>query len=149
MPTGDASEGGPDQQPRDPDHLRPPGVTDDEVTALGLLSEALETVEQARGHLYAFHQLSGRADRQLQDAVAALREAGRGNLAEEIARGLVGRNVLPGRWTYQVVEEYDNGYWSAFRAAERTAREEVAAGRQHVYEAEMKAREQSRGPAIT
>jgi len=142
VPTGEESEGGLDQLPRDPDHLRPPGVTDDEVTALGLLSEALETVEQARGHLYAFHQLSGRADRQLQDAVAALREAGRGNLAEEIARELVGRNVLPGRWTYQVVEEYDTGYWSVFRAAERTAREEIAEGRQHVYEAEMKAREQ-------
>ena len=142
MPTGEESEGGLDQLPRDPDLLRPPGVTDEEVTALGLLSEALETVEQARGHLYAFHQLSGRADRQLQDAVAALREAGRGNLAEEIARELVGRNVLPGRWTYQVVEEYDTGYWSVFRAAERTAREEIAKGRQHVYEAEMKAREQ-------
>ena len=32
------------------------------VDAVGKASEALEYVERARGHLYAFHQLIGRAD---------------------------------------------------------------------------------------
>ena len=127
----------------DSDHERPSGVTDDQVRALGLLSEALETVEQARGNLYAFHQLSGRADLQLQDAVSALADAGQEELAGAIADDLVGRNVLYGRWTYQVVEEYDDGYWSRFRALERRARDEVAGGRRHLFEAEMKASERS------
>ena len=35
--------------PVDAAHRRPEGVTDADVKALGLLSEALETVEQARG----------------------------------------------------------------------------------------------------
>jgi hypothetical protein len=131
----------------DSDHRRPPGVTDEQVRALGLLSEALETVEQARGNLYAFHQLSGRADLQLQDAVSALSDAGHDDLAGAIADELVGRNVLYGRWTYQVVEEYDDGYWQRFRSLERRARDEVAAGRRHLLEAEMKAGERSAGRA--
>ena len=32
------------------------------VDAAGKMTEALETLERARGHLYAFHQLIGRAD---------------------------------------------------------------------------------------
>ena len=43
--------------------------TDATVEALGKLSEALETCERARGHLYTFHQLTGSADIQLGDAV--------------------------------------------------------------------------------
>jgi len=30
-------------------------------------------------------------------------------VAERLATELVGRNVLPGRWTFQVVEEFDDG----------------------------------------
>jgi hypothetical protein len=100
-------------------------VTDDEVKALGLLSESLETVEQARGHLCAFHQLSGQGDMQLQIGVAALREAGRTGIADRIDRELVGRNVVPARWAYQIVEEYDDGHWSLFRQLEATARDEI------------------------
>lgn len=127
----------------DPDHTRPAGLSDESVEALGRLSEALETVERARGHLYSFHQLSGRADLQVQDAVDLLREAGHDAIADQISRDLVGRNVLAGRWTYQVVEEYDDGYWSRFRAHERQARETIADGRRHVLEAEMKADERT------
>jgi hypothetical protein len=113
------------------------------VAALGKISEALETVERARGHLYAFHQFSGTADAQLQDGVRGLREAGHDELAEEIAAGLVGRNVLPDRWTYQVVEEYDDCYWSVFREYENKARQLLAGGRRHLYEAQMKERERA------
>jgi hypothetical protein len=131
--------------PVDEAHRRPDGVSDDDVKALGLLSEALETVEQARGNLYAFHQLSGRGDLQLQDAVKSLREAGHVELADRISNELVGRNVVYGRWTYQVVEEYDEGYWSLFRELERAAREQIADGKRHLLEAEMKADERTQG----
>ena len=36
----------------DSEHRRPDGVDDVTVEALGKLSEALETVERVRGHLY-------------------------------------------------------------------------------------------------
>ncbi|MCW2771865.1 MAG: hypothetical protein JWN91_191 [Nocardioides sp.] len=108
------------------------------VDALGKLSEALEAVEVARGHLYAFHRLSGTADLTAGEAVEMLREAGHDGLADRIERELIGRNVLPGRWTFQIVEEYDDGYYSTFKELERAARDELASGRRHLYEARMK-----------
>jgi hypothetical protein len=67
-------------------HERPDGVDDATVDALGRLSEALEAVEVARGHLYAFHRLSGTADLTLGDAVRRLRAAGHEELADRIDR---------------------------------------------------------------
>ncbi|WGL51049.1 hypothetical protein P5P86_13870 [Nocardioides sp. BP30] len=119
-------------------HRRPEGVDDATVEALGKLSEALEAAEVARGHLYAFHRLSGTTDLTLGDAVDLLRDAGHGELADRIETELVGRNVIPGRWTFQIVEAYDDGYYATFKELERQAREELAEGRRHLYEAEMK-----------
>ncbi len=115
-----------------------PDLDDDTVTALGSLSEALETVEQARGLLYGFHQLTGKADRLLQEAVAQFRDAGHPELAEQLDRDLVGRNVIADRWTFQVVEDFDATYWTAFRAADQQARDQLAGGDRHVLEARMK-----------
>jgi hypothetical protein len=115
------------------------------VQALGKLSEALETVERARGHLYSMHQLTGTADFQLDEAVSLFARAGHEELAERIQRELIGRNVTPGHWTFQLVEEYDDGYWSEFRALERQAREKLAGGRRHLYEAELKERRRTHG----
>ncbi len=119
-------------------HQRPQGVDDATVEALGKLSEALEAVEVARGHLYTFHRLSGTADLTLGDAVEQLRDAGHGDLADRIARELVGRNVIPGRWTFQIVEAYDDTYYSVFKELEQDARDRLVEGKRHLYEAEMK-----------
>jgi hypothetical protein len=133
-----------------PEHRRPDGVDDLTVEALGKVSEALEAVEVARGHLYAFHRLSGTADLTLGEGVDALREAGHGDLADRLQTELVGRNVLHGRWTFQVVEEYDDGYYATFRDLERRAREELVGGRRHLFEAEMKEDRRTHGdPAHT
>jgi hypothetical protein len=126
-------------------HRRPAGVGDTTVEAVGKLSEAFEIAERARGHLYAFHQLTGRADFALGWAVTLLREAGHDQLADRITADLIGRNVLEGRWTFQVVEEYDDGYYSLFREIERGVRDELLQGRRHVYEAEMKEARRTHG----
>jgi hypothetical protein len=122
-----------------------PDLDDTTVEGLGKLSEALETVDQARGLLYGFHQLTGKADLLLQDAVALLRKAGHGPLADDLDRELVGRNVIADRWTFQIVEDYDDNYWSAFRDFDTRARTELADGDRHVYEARMKQRERTHG----
>ncbi|WP_121195197.1 hypothetical protein [Motilibacter peucedani] len=120
------------------DHVRPEGLDDATVAAVGRLTEALETVERARGRLFDFHQLTGEADIKAGDAAEQLRAAGHVELAERVETELVGRNVLKGRWTFQIVEDYDDGYWSTFRGLERDVREALTGGRRHVYEAEMK-----------
>jgi hypothetical protein len=122
-----------------------PDLDDTTVEALGKLSEALETVDQARGLLYGFHQLTGKADLLLQDAVELLRKAGHDALADDLDRDLVGRNVIADRWTFQIVEDYDDGYWSVFRGFDERARTELAGGDRHVYEARMKQAERTKG----
>jgi hypothetical protein len=117
-------------------------MSDETVAALGKLSEALEVIENARGLLYQFHRMSGTADLTLQEAVKQLRDAGHPALAAEIEDVLVGRDVLAGMWTFQIVEEYDANYWSVFRAVERRARSVLGSAPPHIFEAEMKVSEQ-------
>jgi hypothetical protein len=136
--------GGPDDSPR-PEHTRPEGVTDATIEALGKFSEALEVLEDARGSLYRFHRLTGTADLAIGEAVELFRKAGHHEIADRIDREIIGRNVLEGRWTFQVVEEYDDGYFAAVKASERAARDELVGGRRHVYESEMKERERTHG----
>jgi hypothetical protein len=124
-----------------------PDLDDATVEGLGKLSEALETVDQARGLLYGFHQLTGKADRLLQDAVELLRKAGHEDLADDLDRDLVGRNVIADRWTFQIVEDFDAHYWGTFRDFEARARDELAGGDRHVFEARMKQAERTKGHA--
>jgi hypothetical protein len=126
-------------------HTRPPGADDATIEAVGAVSEALECVDRARGDLYSFHQLIGHADLLLGEACDKLREAGHDAIADRLETEIVGRNVLYGRWTFQIVEDFDDNYWSEFREQERRVRDELQNGARHVFEAEMKERRRSRG----
>jgi hypothetical protein len=134
-----------ESQPPDRAHQVPDGVTPETVDAVGKLTKALETAERARGHLYAFHQLIGEADRRVEKTVHMLREAGHGDWAGRLDRELFGRNVLEGRWTFQVVEEFDDGYWTHFRKLEAACRDDLQAGRRHLREAGMKEEHRTTG----
>ncbi|MFF0483180.1 hypothetical protein [Streptomyces sp. NPDC004435] len=127
-----------DELRRDPEHQPPEGVDEKTVRALGALSKALETTERARGHLYGFHQLTGTADFELGDAVRQLREAGHEEQAARVERELVGRNVIPGHWTFQIIEAYNDTYYRPFAAMERDIVDELADGRDHLWEARLK-----------
>jgi hypothetical protein len=134
----------------DPAHARPAGVSDAAVAATGKLSEMLERIERARGALYEFHQLMGGADAMLDDVVALLKEAGQPAWAERVERELLGRNAIEGRWSFQIVEEFDDGYYGPLKEAERELREDLVGGRRHVFEAEMKEARRTHGdPAHT
>ncbi|MEU9731835.1 hypothetical protein [Streptomyces sp. NPDC048002] len=135
-----ATDAGPDRR-----HRRPEGVDDLTVEALGALSKALETTERARGRLYDFHQLTGTADLQLDRAVELLEKAGHPQWAAEVREQILGRNVIPGHWTFQIVEAYDETYYGPFRALESRAVRELAEGRDHLYEAELKERRRTHG----
>lgn len=120
------------------EYARPPGVDDATVAAVGRVTEALEWVERARGRLYDFHQLIGHADDLLAAAADDLASAGHPELAERVRTEGVGCNVLPGRWTFQVVDEFDDLYYATLTRLEAAARAQLLDGRRHVYESELK-----------
>src|SRR4051794_39852384 len=128
----------------DTDHRRPDGCDDATVSAVGKVSEAMEWIERCRGRLYDFHQMMGRADFLFGDAADALEAAGYFEQARLLREEIVGRNVLDGRWTFQVVEEFDDCYYGPTRQADGRIRDELMDGRRHVFEAELK--EQRRTP---
>ena len=72
-------------------------------------------------------------------------KAGATELAADLDRDLVGRNVIADRWTFQIVEDFDANYRSAYRAFDARARAELADDDRHVYEARMKQRERTPG----
>ncbi|WP_307129073.1 hypothetical protein [Streptomyces sp. B1I3] len=113
-------------------------MSDKTVEALGALSKALETTERARGALYEFHQLTGTADFQIGDAVHLLREAGHDDEADLVEREILGRNVIPGHWTFQIIEAYNQTYHRPFTDLEQRLVHDLAQGRDHLYEAELK-----------
>ena len=98
-----ADPGGPDagngvgsshpHAPGDASGRRPAGVDDATVRAVGKVTEALEWVERARGHLYEFHQLMGHADLTLGEAVDELEVAGQVEMAHSLSTDVLGRNV--------------------------------------------------------
>jgi hypothetical protein len=124
---------------------RPAGVSDATVEAAGKVSEAFECIEEVRGKLYAAHRLTGTADLALGEAVELLRKAGHVDLAARIDEEMVGRNVISGRWTFQVIEDFDDGYYADFRRINTVVQDELMGGRRHVYEAEMKAERRTAG----
>jgi hypothetical protein len=127
------------------EHPKPAGSDDATVAAVGRLSAAFEVVENARGLLYAFHRMTGEADQELQEVVRMLRAAGHTELADEIDDVLVGRDVVKDMWTFQIVEAYDEQYYRVFREVDRFVRARLSGEQPHVYEAEMKHREQIEG----
>lgn len=122
----------------DADHKRPANATNAEVAAAGKVSEALEYVERVRGHFYELHQLIGHADQLFSEGADLLEQAGHAELAHHAREDVVGRNLLHGRWSFQIIEEFDAGYWASAHALETRVRGELMHGRRHVYEAEMK-----------
>ena len=134
-------------QPDGPDraHRRPPGVDDATVEAVGKVTEALEATERARGHLYSFHQITGHADLLLGEAVEMLRQAGHAEEADLLETEILGRNVLPGHWTFQIVEGYDAHYHRPFTELEEQVRRRLVGGLRHLHEAEMKEARRTHG----
>ena len=137
----------PDGDPS-PRAQRPPGVSDETVEALGKLSEALEVVENARGYLYGFHRphRDGATSPWATPSTCCARP-GHHEIADRIDRELVGRNVIEGRWTFQIVEDYDDGYYALFKRSRPAAREQLVGGRRHLFEAEMKEERRTHGRA--
>ena len=66
------------------------------------------------------------------------RDAGQTEDADELERDIVGRNAIDGRWSFQIVEEYDDLYHRAVTDAVRQLEAQHQGGVRHVFESRMK-----------
>jgi hypothetical protein len=116
------------------------------VEAVGKATEALEYVERARGHLYAFHQLIGRADFLFEESACRLARAGHAEEAASLWRNVVGRDVLERRWTFQIVEGFDDDYYQAARSEVLALERRLVGGRRHAHEEALRHRRRVERP---
>lgn len=74
----------------------------------------------------------------LDRAVRLLEEAGHPEWAAKVRAEVLGRTVIPGHWTFQIVESRNATHYRPFQRLDTSAVRELAQGRDHLYEAELK-----------
>jgi hypothetical protein len=106
-----------------------------EREALHQVELGAEWLHRAHGHLVEFHHNTGHAMDHLAAAETAFRECGRTDLADAIRDRYLPRGVIDDdRWSYDVLESFQEEFLADVTGFEARAREEVADGRRHVAE---------------
>ena len=62
-------------------------------------------------------------------------------------RNVVGRDVVEGRWTFQIVEGFDDDYYDAARAEVTRLESVLVAGRRHAHEEQLRERRRAQRAA--
>ena len=115
------------------------GLGDREQQALHEVESGLEWVHRAHGELVAFHHAIGRAIDHFDDAYPILDECGHEDLAARIRDDQLPRGVLDdSTWTYDLLEDFQDGFLADVESLEAEVREQVADGQRHVVERERK-----------
>lgn len=117
-----------------------PGVelTEEERNALHEVELGLESLHRAHGHLVSFHHAVGHAMDHLADAEAMLRECEQGELADRLRDDHLPSGVThSGTWTYDLLEQFQEGFMTEVSDFEELVRESIADGERHVAERRM------------
>lgn len=112
----------------------PPDLDDFEVNALHSVELGLEWLRRAHGNLIEFHHATGHAMDHLDDAEPVLRACGYDDLADRLRADLLPSGAVDDRWTYDLLETFEEGLLDDVQAFERQAREDIADGDSHVAE---------------
>jgi hypothetical protein len=113
-------------------------LTATEREALHTVELGVEWLHRAHGNLVEFHHKTGHAMDHLADAEQQLREAGHTDLADALRDEYLPRGVIDeSRWSYDVLESYQEGFLGDIVAFEERARGEIADGSRHVTEREQ------------
>ena len=124
-----------DEPPRDGDSEPVPDLSDADCAALHEVELALEWFQRAQGQLLAFHHATGHGMDHLREGERLLRESGRDDLADAVRDDLLPHGVVDDdRWSYDVVENYQDTLLAEARRLERRVRTELADGQRHVQE---------------
>lgn len=110
-------------------------LTHEEREAIHEVEVGVEWLLRAYGHLLAFHHAVGHGMDHLDEAQGKLWAAGHENLADRIRDDILPRGVTADdRWTYSVVEEFQEAFLDPVTSFEDDARMAVTGGRRHVAE---------------
>ena len=110
-------------------------LTEDERAALHQVELGLEWLHRAHGHLVEFHHNTGHAMDHLAEAEPLLRECGYDELADAVRDRYLPHGVIDDdRWSYDVLESFQEGFLEEIEDFETEAREVVADGQRHAAE---------------
>ncbi|WP_408957246.1 hypothetical protein [Natrinema sp. 74] len=110
-------------------------LSETECEALHEVELGLEWTQRAQGSLLEFHHATGHGMDHLYRAEELLRDAGHDDLADAIRADLLPHGVVDeDRWSYDVLENFQETLLSEVRSLERHVRREVADGERHVRE---------------
>lgn len=120
------------------------GATDDlseeEREALHDIQLGTEHLYRAYGHFLSFHHAVGHAMNRLADAEAELADAGHEEHAAVLRNDLLPAGVVEDKWTYELVEEFQDGVLADATNFENVVRADLAGGERHVAERDQQAR---------
>lgn len=110
-------------------------LTDAEREALHEVELGLEWLQRAQGHLIEFHHATGHGMDHLDRAESMLRESGHVALADDLETTVLPHGVVDGdRWSYDVLESFQDTIHTEIRRFEKQVRQELADGTRHVRE---------------
>ncbi|MFB6179619.1 MAG: hypothetical protein ABEI77_07850 [Halorientalis sp.] len=117
------------------DTTAPTALDDRERAPLHQVELGLEWLQRAHGNLVEFHHNTGHAMDHLADAETELRACGFEDLADTLRDEFLPRGVIDeDRWSYDVLECFQEDFLTDIEAFETEARETVADGQRHVAE---------------
>ncbi len=112
-----------------------PTLTESELAALHEVELALEWLQRAQGCLIEFHHATGHGMDHLAEAEELLTASGHDDLAAAIRRELLPHGVVDeDRWSYDVLENFQETLLAEATALETRVRGDLAGGERHVRE---------------
>ncbi|WP_312910672.1 hypothetical protein [Natronosalvus caseinilyticus] len=115
-------------------------LSDAEKDALHDLQLAVEHLHRGYGALLECHHEVGHAMDQVADAEDRLREADHETWANDLRDEYLPAGSIGDRWTYELIEEFSDGFLRELTDFEATVRDELADGQGHVTEREQQRR---------
>lgn len=110
-------------------------LSDTEREALHEIELGAEWVHRAHGALIEFHHDIGHGMDHFARAEALFRDAGRTELADALRDEQLPRGVDESdRWSYELIEDFRDGFLGEILAFEDVAHQRVAGGTRHVAE---------------
>jgi hypothetical protein len=109
-------------------------LTDAERELLHDLQLALEHIYRGYGALLEYHHEIGHGMDKLDSTESKLREAGYEELADRLRDKYLPSGAIDDRWTYELVEAFQQGFLTDVTGFESAVRELLADGEQHIIE---------------